>query len=408
MDDRARLPSLFSDFTTQRQTNPNGYAANVKTWEDVLYKATRAGLITAQDGHICRLSLETGPHLLQELESKEWGRPLALNAVIEACFRLVTYLRRRRSQVDRILTREMFRRESASTLSVTNELSDSDVAVLLKYLARDRRILAYDDHVVRLAASEDVPLPISKEDREIASLKSLMYDINEQIASLETRITALREQSQKAVSQKNRSSALAALRSKKVAETALAQRHDTLIHLEEIYGKIEQASDNITMVQAMKGSTSVLRGLNARVGSTQDVEDALNNLKEEMGKVEDVGTIMTQVGQETNAVNEDEVDEELDALVRERNEGDEEKAAEETTRRLANFHAPVDVKQVLAHGLTMVDHGERTTALVASEPQVDGETRFLERMSLDENSTKSPDAVRDSHNQKGNAALVLS
>lgn len=79
---RARLPSLFSDFTTQRQTNPDGYAANVKTWEDVLCKAAGAGLVTGQDGHIRRVSLEIGPHLLQKLESKEWGRPLALNAVI--------------------------------------------------------------------------------------------------------------------------------------------------------------------------------------------------------------------------------------------------------------------------------------------------------------------------------------
>lgn len=204
-----------------------------------------------------------------------------------------------------------------------------------------------------------------------------MYDISEQIASLETRITALREQSQKAVAHKNRSSALAALRSKKMAESALARRNDTLFQLEEIYGKIEQASDNITLVQAMKGSTEVLRGLNARVGSTQDVEDALNSLKEEMGNVEDVSTTINQVGQETNTVDEDEVDVELDTLMRERIEGEEEKAAEETKRRLANLHTPVDVKQVLAHGLRMVDDGERTTALVASEPLVDGETHFL-------------------------------
>lgn len=79
---RARLPSLFSDFTAQRQTNPNGYTVNVQSWEEVLCKASKAGLITGQDGSIRRLSLEIGSELLQRLESKEWGRPLALNAVI--------------------------------------------------------------------------------------------------------------------------------------------------------------------------------------------------------------------------------------------------------------------------------------------------------------------------------------
>ncbi|KAL8844820.1 MAG: hypothetical protein Q9176_000920 [Flavoplaca citrina] len=85
---QARIPSLFSDFTVQRDTNPDGYNANVKIWEDVLCRAARAGFIVGRDGTVHRLSLETGPYLLQKLESSEWGRPLAINAVIVGtCFR---------------------------------------------------------------------------------------------------------------------------------------------------------------------------------------------------------------------------------------------------------------------------------------------------------------------------------
>ncbi|KAL8755785.1 MAG: hypothetical protein Q9184_004694 [Pyrenodesmia sp. 2 TL-2023] len=321
--------------------------------------------------------------------------------------KLVTYLQKRRSHVDRILTWEMFRKDSATAVGVTNELSDSDLEVLLKYLARDKRILAYDNHVVKLAAPDEVPLPVCKEDREIASLKSVMFEINEQIRSLETRITALRERSQKAVERKNRSSALAALRSKKAAETALARRNDTLFQLEEIYGKIEQASDQITMIQTMKGSTEVLRGLNARAGSTKNVEDTLDSLKEEMGKVEDVSTTINLVGQETNAVDEDEVDEELEALMRERQKGEKEKAAEETEGMLANLQAPVDVDQDTAHRLTMADDSKRTTALAASEPSVQEENLVLERMSLDEKLATSSDVVRDSHDQASNRSAAL-
>lgn len=76
-----RLPSLFSDFTLQRQTNPSGYTANVETWEAVLCEAARARLVSRQDGSNPMFSLEIGPHLLQQLESKQWGRPLALDAV---------------------------------------------------------------------------------------------------------------------------------------------------------------------------------------------------------------------------------------------------------------------------------------------------------------------------------------
>lgn len=73
---------MFSDFTLQRQTNPSGYTANVETWEVVLREAARAGLVSGQDGSPRRFSLEIGPRLLQQLESKQWGRPLALHAVV--------------------------------------------------------------------------------------------------------------------------------------------------------------------------------------------------------------------------------------------------------------------------------------------------------------------------------------
>ena len=76
------MPSLYSDFTVQRHTNPDGYTANVAAWEEALQEAARAGLLHAPcDAHDTFL-LKTGEDLLQSLETKEWGRPLALDAVI--------------------------------------------------------------------------------------------------------------------------------------------------------------------------------------------------------------------------------------------------------------------------------------------------------------------------------------
>ena len=79
---RARLPSLYSDFTVQRYANPDGYAANVAAWEEALRKAVRAGLIPAPGNTHDILSLRTGEDLLRSLETKEWGQPLALETVI--------------------------------------------------------------------------------------------------------------------------------------------------------------------------------------------------------------------------------------------------------------------------------------------------------------------------------------
>ena len=76
---RARLSSLYSDFQIQQSINPDGYTANVSAWVSALTQATFAGKVANGKD---RLSLKVGRELLQDLETKEWGRPMALGAVI--------------------------------------------------------------------------------------------------------------------------------------------------------------------------------------------------------------------------------------------------------------------------------------------------------------------------------------
>ncbi len=78
---RARLPSLYSDFTLQRHTNPDGYAANVAAWEKALLEAAKAGLVPAPNYLHDTLSIQISEDLLRSLETKDWGRPLALETV---------------------------------------------------------------------------------------------------------------------------------------------------------------------------------------------------------------------------------------------------------------------------------------------------------------------------------------
>ena len=56
-------------------------------------------------------------------------------------------LQSRKNQVDRILTRPMFRRDVAAALDIATEISETDLAILLTYLSRDRQILVYDETV---------------------------------------------------------------------------------------------------------------------------------------------------------------------------------------------------------------------------------------------------------------------
>lgn len=179
--------------------------------------------------------------------------------------------------------------------------------------------------------------PLTTQDRTIASLKTLIADLNVQTSSLNARVTDLTERAQTAVKAKNRVAALAALKSKKAAEAALSQRFETLEQVEGVYGKIEQAADQVALVRVMEASTGVLRNLHAQVGGVDRVEDIVEGLRDEMGKVDEIGQVMEEAGRGDTVVDEEAIDEEFEALERQDRQEREEREAEQTLRRLAEL-----------------------------------------------------------------------
>lgn len=162
----------------------------------------------------------------------------------------------------------------------------------------------------------------------------MISNLTKQVANLEEKIAQLNDAAKTALSNKNRVSALSALRSKKLAEHNLKRRSDTLAQLEEIYTKIEQAADQVEIVRVMEASTDVLRGLHAQVGGVERVEDIVEGLREEMSKVDEIGSIINEAGP---VIDEGEIDEELEAIESQERQAKEEKEAEETRRRLAEL-----------------------------------------------------------------------
>ncbi len=154
---------------------------------------------------------------------------------------------------------------------------------------------------------------------------------------LSTRISTLSESAQKAINNKNRTSALAALRSKNLSERTLTQRSETLAQLEEVYNKIGQAADQVAIVRVMETSTEVLRNIHAQVGSIDKVEDVMEGLRDEMGKVDEIGGVIGMDAQGDSVIDESAVDEELESLVRQANAREEEQGARQTQERLASI-----------------------------------------------------------------------
>ncbi|KAJ5900710.1 uncharacterized protein N7473_004780 [Penicillium subrubescens] len=436
---RNRLPSLYSDFTLQRKTNPDGYAVNIAAWEQALNRAAKRGYtssrgVRVRSGSIGspkntdenkkktdHLILRTDESLLRDLELPEWGRPVALGAVFDEAMRkhtmiplqvyktsgaslqkaqwrlidpgalspwnvmswgvrqlkgfvvgsdgesapklqvqelvLVENLQEaadlivkkatasNSSKLDLIYSKDSFIEEFASILHDATELSDSDFDILLLYLSRDSSAIAYDGKTVKFK-SKDEPAQITQQDNTIASIKTLLSTLSKQVKNLEDKVAELTASAKTALANKNRISALAAVKSKKMVEHNLQQRLNTLVQLEEVYAKIEQAAGQVEIVQVMEASTGVLRGLHAQIGGAERVEDVIEELREEMSKVDEVGSIMNEAGP---VFDEGEIDEELEALEKVDREAKEEKEAEATRKKLAELDSLKQASDEAAH-----------------------------------------------------------
>ncbi|KAI0837839.1 Snf7-domain-containing protein [Hypoxylon sp. FL0890] len=407
---RARLPALYSDFRSQRTLNPDGFVANVAAWKRGLSSAVLAGYAPSKSTSRNHLILDLdGDAFLRSLETKQFGRPLALGTVLQDALAngemmpLQQFLKakesiyyrwwgslpwavvswglrqvgicgpgdnlpkgqfvvlhnlevvskafseataNRTSPFERTFSKAHFQRTFADGLLEKQRLSETDFEVLVKFLSWDKHVLATDGHTIKIRSSgEDTA--ITEEDSAIASLKELMEDLTRQTEVLSRRIDELNITAQDAVRRKNRIAALAALKSKKLAETNLSRRHATLSQLEDVASKIEQAADNVQLVKVMQSSTTALRSLNAQVGGADKVDEVLDNLREQMGEVDEVGNIIAEAGPAAT-VDEEEVDDEFEAMLAEerkkeeeaeriKREAQQEKEAEETRRRLAEL-----------------------------------------------------------------------
>lgn len=106
--------------------------------------------------------------------------------------------------------------------------------------------------------------------------------------------------------------------------------------METIYQKIEQAADQIAVARVIESSTGVLRKLNTELGSTEEVDDLMEGLREQIRRVDEVSQAIEQGGQ-PDSIDEQAIDEEFDALMQQAQVATDDKAAEETQKRLAGI-----------------------------------------------------------------------
>ena len=162
--------------------------------------------------------------------------------------------------------------------------------------------------------SEQRPDAITEQDTTIAHLKALVRSLHSRVDTLSADLTKCTERAQAAVANKNRTVALAALRSRRTVENTLAHQSKALGQVEEVMASIQTAADNIELVRVLERSSKVLSGLNKEVGGLDRVDRIMEGLREETETVSEVSQMLA----EGEAVVDDEaVEDELEAMMKE-------------------------------------------------------------------------------------------
>ncbi len=136
----------------------------------------------------------------------------------------------------------------------------------------------------------------------------------------------------------------------------------------------------------MQASTGVLRVLNREVGGVERVEDVVEGLRVEMGRVKEVGNVIGEGVSGELGVDDAEVEDELVALENEERERREKVEAEEVRRRFEAVEKAEEERkktQELQHEREGMQVQERARDK-SPEKEIEESIQGLDRMSLDQ------------------------
>ncbi|KAF2263340.1 hypothetical protein CC78DRAFT_534115 [Lojkania enalia] len=265
----------------------------------------------------------------------EVGNFVVLNNVETAAQEILKQMSHRTSSIDLILSRSDFLKRFANVLNHKATLTSNDLEILLTHLSRDRQAISYNSQTIKFKPeSEPIPLPITQEDTTIANLRDMLSKINSQIPPLAEKVASADAAAKEAVMSKQITRAKVALRSKKLAESALAQRSDVALKLEGVYAQLQQAADQVEIVEAMKASAAALKGLNRKIGGSEGVSGVLDALRDQMATADEINTIINESGE---PVDEAEIDYEFAELKKAEEEKREQEETMKTVARLAEL-----------------------------------------------------------------------
>ena len=142
----------------------------------------------------------------------------------------------------------------------------------------------------------------------------MQTSLDEQISLLTAQIATFTQKARDATSKQNRIIALSALKSRKLSESALQKRSDALARIEEVLNGVAQAASDAEVIKSLEGGANALERLNKDIGGIERVEKVMDRVRDGIEESEDVGRVIAEMG--SARVDEDEVQEEFDAMLK--------------------------------------------------------------------------------------------
>lgn len=330
----SRLLSLFSDFASLKESNPEGYMANLNVWkqflisvfesEDLLsfyYEEFQKKLIyrTNKNDFLPQglyivindmINNDKSISVLLDLERTQDSKSGIIDTLKNVIFgkRLVD-VRDKTTKQEVLISKEILEKKSNQIKSILLPIikddpinlihlqailkdksvfvSDADLVLCLKFISKEPSEVCFEDGVI-IQKQKAINLDMDTGDknklddlRNIGDLNFAIYKLqkynNEKLAEIKQLDSRIRE----SIKLKNLLSSKAQFRLKKILEQQVQKTSTSLENLHLLKIKVEDAHNNLLISKVWKENSNILKILNEKT-ETQNIDEVFDDLYNEI------------------------------------------------------------------------------------------------------------------------------
>ncbi|KAG7453124.1 uncharacterized protein BT62DRAFT_880377 [Guyanagaster necrorhizus] len=256
---------------------------------------------------------------------------------------------------DMLYSIEGFRKDFAACIGETCIMSETDANVLIKFLERDKNIITVDKQVIKFIDKDAPPETwrITAVDQGVLELKSAIAKLHDQIVGLQKKIDLSTQKAAEALKQKRQLIALSYIRSRKQLQDVLFKRLGALDTLEGTLIRVEVAAANVQVLESYAQSATTLRNILSHPllqrDSIEQTMEAIAEANADAKEIDDAVRIGGDIAIGANdGFDEDELQAELDGLIKESKENEDMKVLAEKQQSRENESTGQDMDNMVA------------------------------------------------------------